>query len=63
MVRDLLANPLIQQWRITAAADWQDGPAAFFPPPVAGVNKPPQVRTISLERDDEALVHLSQEGF
>ena len=24
VVRDVLANPLIQQWRITAAADWQD---------------------------------------
>ena len=24
IVRDVLANPLIQQWRITAAADWQD---------------------------------------
>src|SRR5215468_11537464 len=23
VVRDVLANPLIQQWRITAAADWQ----------------------------------------
>ena len=59
----MLANPLIHQWRITAAAAWRDGIAAFLPPPIAGVNKPPQVRTISLERDDEALLHLSQEGF
>ena len=29
IVRDVLANPLIQQWRITAAADWQDRPEAF----------------------------------
>ena len=63
VVRDVLANPLIHQWRITAAADWQDTPAAFLPPPVAGVHKAPQVRTISLERDDEALMHLSQEGL
>ena len=63
VVRDLLANPLIQQWRITAAADWHDGTAAFLPPPMAGVNKPPQVRTIALERDDEALLHLSREGL
>lgn len=63
VVRDVLANPLIHQWRLTAAADWQDAPQAFLPPPVAGVDKPPQVRTLSLERDDEALLHLSQEGL
>jgi phosphoribosylformylglycinamidine synthase len=63
VVRDVLANPLIQQWRITAAADWQDRPEAFLPPPVAGIDKPPQVRTIALERDDQALMHLSQEGL
>src|SRR3712207_8465042 len=61
VVTDLLANPLIHQWRITAAADWHNGPAAFLPPPVAGVDKPPLVQTVSLERDDEALRHLSQE--
>ncbi len=63
VVRDVLANPLIHQWRITAAAAWRDTPEAFLPPPVAGMDKPPRVRTISLERDDEALVHLSQEGL
>jgi phosphoribosylformylglycinamidine synthase len=61
VVTDILANPLIHQWRITAAADWHDGTAAFLPPPVAGVDKPPQVETISLEHDDQALIHLSQE--
>ena len=55
------ANPLIHQWRITAAADWHDGLEAFLPPPVAGVEKPPQVETISLQRDEQALLHLSQE--
>ena len=63
IVRDMLANPLIQQWRITAAADWQDRPEAFLAPPVAGIDKSPEVHTISLERDDQALVHLSQEGL
>jgi phosphoribosylformylglycinamidine synthase len=63
VVRDILANPLIHQWRITAATAWRDGIEAFLPPPLAGVNKPPQVRTIALERDDEALLHLSQEGL
>ena len=53
----------IQQWRITAAADWQDRPEAFLSPPVAGIDKSPEVHTISLERDDQALVHLSQEGL
>jgi phosphoribosylformylglycinamidine synthase len=61
VVRDVLANPLIHQWRITAAADWQDGLDAFLPPPVAGVNKPPQVETIVLDGNDAQLVHLSQE--
>jgi phosphoribosylformylglycinamidine synthase len=61
VVTDILANPLIHQWRITAAADWHDGRAAFLPAPVAGVDKPPQVETISLEHDDQALIHLSQE--
>jgi phosphoribosylformylglycinamidine synthase len=61
IVTDVLANPLIQRWRITAAADWRDGVAAFLPPPVAGVDKPPQVETVSLQRDDQALRHLSQE--
>jgi phosphoribosylformylglycinamidine synthase len=61
VVTDILANPLIHQWRITAASDWHDGLAAFLPPPIAGVNKPPQVQTIALERDDQTLVHLSQE--
>jgi phosphoribosylformylglycinamidine synthase len=61
VVRDVLANPLIHQWRITAAADWQDGLNAFLPPPVAGVNKPPQVETLSLDGNDAQLLHLSQE--
>ncbi len=61
VVRDQLANPLIHQWRITAAADWHDGTEAFLPPPVAGVEKPPQLSTISLEYDDQTLIHLSQE--
>ena len=63
VVRDVLANPLIQQWRITAAADWQDGPEAFLSPPVAGIDKAPEVHAITLERDDQALMHLSQEGL
>lgn len=57
----LLANPLIQQWRITAGSDWHDAPAAFLPPPIAGTDKPPRVDSVSLERDDQALLHLSQE--
>jgi phosphoribosylformylglycinamidine synthase len=61
VVRDVLANPLIHQWRITAAADWQDGLDAFLPPPVAGVNKLPQVETLALDGNDAQLVHLSQE--
>jgi phosphoribosylformylglycinamidine synthase subunit PurSL len=61
VVRDVLANPLIHQWRITAAADWHDGLDAFLPPPVAGVNKPPQVETIALDGTDAQLVHLSQD--
>ena len=61
VVCDILANPLIHQWRITAAAAWRDGLAAFLPPPVAGVDKPPRVDTVSLQRDDQALLHLSQE--
>jgi phosphoribosylformylglycinamidine synthase len=61
LVTDSLANPLIHQWRITAADDWHDDLEAFLPPPVAGVDKPPQVRTISLEGDAQALLHLSQE--
>jgi phosphoribosylformylglycinamidine synthase len=61
VVSDVLANPLIHQWRITAAADWHDGRAAFLPPPVAGVDKPPRVETIALDHHDQALLHLSQE--
>lgn len=63
VVRDVLANPLIQQWRITPARAWQNNAAAFLPPPIAGVEKPPAVRTISLEYDDTSLLHLSQEGL
>ena len=61
VVRDVLANPLMHQWRITAAADWRDGKNAFLPAPIAGVNKLPQVHTISLNGDDLTLSHLSQE--
>ena len=61
VVRDALANPLIHQWRITAASEWRDGASAFLPPPIAGVNKPPQVHTVSLEVDEQTLTHLSQE--
>ena len=61
VVRDALANPLIHQWRITPAAAWRDGASAFLPPPIAGVNKPPQVDAVSLEVDDRTLAHLSQE--
>lgn len=61
IVRDVLANPLIHQWRITAAADWRDGVNAFLPAPIAGVNKPAQVSTVSLDCDEQTLSHLSQE--
>ncbi len=61
VVRDVLANPLIHQWRITAAADWRDGKHAFLPAPIAGVDKPPQVSTVSLDCDEQTLSHLSQE--
>ncbi len=61
VVQDVLANPLIHQWRITSASDWQDGKPAFLPAPIAGVNKPPQVSTMSLEVDELTLSHLSQE--
>ncbi|ETW96617.1 MAG: hypothetical protein ETSY2_46055, partial [Candidatus Entotheonella gemina] len=61
VVRDVLANPLIHQWRITAVTDWRDGKSAFLPAPIAGVNKPPQVSTMSLDVDDLTLSHLSQE--
>ena len=62
-VRDFLANPLVHQWRITAAADWRDGPEAFLPPPIAGADCPPRVVSISLDLDDDALLRLSQEGL
>jgi phosphoribosylformylglycinamidine synthase len=61
VVRDVLANPLIHQWRITPASGWRDGKSAFLPAPIAGVNKPPQVSTVALEGDDLMLSHLSQE--
>ena len=61
VVQDVLANPLIHQWRITAAADWRDGKNAFLPAPIAGVNKPPRVDTVSLDVDERTLSHLSQE--
>ncbi|MGQ4808020.1 Phosphoribosylformylglycinamidine synthase subunit PurL [Candidatus Entotheonellaceae bacterium PAL068K] len=60
-VTESLANPLVHQWRITPAALWQDELDAFLPPPIAGVDKPPRVETISLEPDPDALLHLSQE--
>lgn len=61
VVRDVLANPLIHQWRITAAADWRDGKHAFLSAPIAGVEKRPQVSTVSLDVDEMTLAHLSQE--
>jgi phosphoribosylformylglycinamidine synthase len=61
VVRDVLANPLIHQWRITPATGWRDGKSAFLPAPIAGVNKPPQVSTVALDGDDLMLSHLSQE--
>jgi phosphoribosylformylglycinamidine synthase len=61
VVRDVLANPLIHQWRITPATGWRDGKRAFLPAPIAGVNKPPQVSTVALDGDDLTLSHLSQE--
>ena len=61
IVHDLLANPLIHQWCITPAAAWRDDHAAFLPPPIAGVDKPPRVETVSFEHGDDTLQHLSQE--
>ena len=63
LVRDFMANPLVHQWRITSADDWQDGPQAFLPPPVAGADRPPRVNSVSLDIDDDALLRLSQEGL
>jgi phosphoribosylformylglycinamidine synthase len=62
-VEDFLANPLVHQWRITAAADWRDGPEAFLPPPIAGAARPPRVDSISLDLDDDALLRLSRDGL
>ena len=63
LVQDFLANPLVHQWRVTAATDWRDGPVAFLPPPVAGADRPPRVNPVSLDLDDDALLRLSQEGL
>ena len=63
LVRDFMANPLVHQWRITSTDDWQDGPQAFLPPPVAGADRPPRVNSVSLDIDDDALLRLSQEGL
>jgi phosphoribosylformylglycinamidine synthase len=61
IIRDVLANPLIHQWRLTAAADWHDDVRFFLPPPLAGADKPPQVETVSLDGDAATLLHLSRE--
>lgn len=63
LVRGYLANPLVHQWRITSAAEWQDGPESFLPPPVAGADRQPRVNSVSLEIDDDALLRLSREGL
>ncbi len=62
VARELLANPLIQSWRIATHGEWLGTPPDLAVPKVAGGERPP-VRRIDLEIADEELMRLSREGF
>lgn len=62
VARELLANPLIQTWRVATHEEWTRTPPDLSVPKVAGGERPP-VRTIDLDVPDEELTRLSREGF
>lgn len=60
--RELLANPLIQTWRVATHEEWTRTTPDLSVPKVAGGERPP-VRTIDLDMPDEELTRLSRAGF
>lgn len=62
VARELLANSLIQTWRVATHEEWARTPPDLSVPKVAGGERPP-VRIIDLDVPDEELTRLSREGF
>ena len=50
---DLLANEIIQQWRIYSRKDWKDEEGIGFPVPKVILDHEPRVSDISIQSDDE----------
>ncbi len=53
IARDLLANELIQQWKIYHPRQWDSETGIGFPVPKVFLNHTPQVRTIPIDTDEE----------
>jgi phosphoribosylformylglycinamidine synthase len=60
IAHELLANGIIQQWRIFEKAEWSQKDGIGFPVPRVIIDHEPRVTTISIE-SDETLRELSEE--
>ncbi|HDR13957.1 MAG TPA: phosphoribosylformylglycinamidine synthase [Desulfobacteraceae bacterium] len=60
IAKDLLANDLIQQWKIYRPEDWDQVNGVGFPVPKVLLNRTPRVCTIPIDSDEE-LKKLSAE--
>ncbi len=60
IARDLLANEIIQQWRVIPRVAWDPGQGIGFPVPRVILDHTPQVKTIAIGSDEE-LERISAE--
>ncbi len=59
---DLLANPVIQTFKVASYEEWTEAPPDLAIPKVAG-GKRPAVRTVDLSGSDDELLRISREGL
>jgi phosphoribosylformylglycinamidine synthase II len=53
IARELLANEIIQQWKIYSKKDWKDDEGIGFPVPKVILDHEPKVNVISIQSDEE----------
>jgi len=59
---DLLANDLIQQWKVLTADQWKKDPAPPLSIPEVHSEHQPEVKYYDLDVSDDELVRISREG-
>ncbi len=63
IARELLANELIQQWKVFSPANWDPGQGIGYPVQKVELKHQPQVQTISISSDEELRLLSKQRNL